>query len=92
MKWGEKRKALQYLLINPNFDLQELVRGVLRYSPEEAPVMLPDGHFVYGRLEMYELLPVEHERSFIYIGWRDFDEKDERLHEYAKKHGGKIEL
>lgn len=92
MKEGLIRKALQYLCINPNFDIHKINKGALRYSPHEKPVLLHDGHTAYGRLEMYELLPEEYMRSFIYIGWRDFNDSDEYLYRIAQKMGGITEL
>ena len=92
MKEGLIRKALQYLCINPNFDIHKITRGALRYSPNKKPVLLHNGQTSYGRLEMFELLPREHMRSFIYVGWRDFNEADEKLFRIAQAMRGKTEL
>lgn len=89
MKEGLVRKALQYLCVNPNFDILKIKRGVLRYSRIETPIMLQNGLTAYGRLEMFELLPDEHMRSFLYMGWRDFDEADKTLYEIAQLYGGR---
>lgn len=86
------RKALQYLCVNPNFDIHKIQQGALKYSPNEKPVMLANGQMSYGRLEMFELLPDEFERSFVYVGWRDFTEADEFLYQRAKRWGGRTEL
>lgn len=87
MKVYEKRKALQYLCIDPLFDIHRIKQGALRYSQNEKPVLMHNGQRIYGRLEMFELLPDEFERSFIYIGWRDFTEADEILYQRAKRWG-----
>lgn len=92
MKFGEKRKALQYLCVNPLFDIHKIKRGALRYSPNEKPVLLHNGQTSYGRLEMFELLSDEFMRSFIYVGWRDFTDADEKLYRIAQYMGGVTEL
>lgn len=92
MKEGLIRKALQYLCVNPNFDIHKINRGALRYSPHEKPVLLHNGQTAYGRLEMFELLPEEHMRSFIYIGWRDFNYSDETLYRIAQSLGGRTDI
>lgn len=92
MKFRGTRKALQYLCINPKFDIHKIKTGALRYSPNETPVLLQNGLTAYGRLEMYELLPEDFTRSFIYIGWRDFTEDDEKLYQRAKRWGGVTQL
>ena len=92
MKYGQKRKALQYLCVNPLFDIHKITQGALRYSPNEKPVLLHNGLTSYRRLEMFELLPREHMRSFIYVGWRDFNDADEKLYRIAQAMGGKTEL
>lgn len=51
------RKALQYLNVNPDFDIKNIKTGVLRYIEYEKPRLFQDGMTVYGRLEMFELLP-----------------------------------
>lgn len=88
MKNGMVRKTLQYLCINPKFDISKIKQGALRYGKYEKPKMLPGGLTAYGRLEMFELLPEEYMRSFVYVGWRDFDENDEELYRRAVRWGG----
>ena len=92
MKQNMTRKALQYLCIDPHFNIHKIDRGALRYVPNETPVLLQNGLTSYGRLEMFEMLPEEYLKSFIYIGWRDFNEADEKLHQIAQHMGGKTEL
>lgn len=92
MKYNMTRKTLQYLCINPKFDIHQIRTGALRYMPFEKPEMLQGGLTAYGRLEMYELLPQEHIRSFLYVGWRDFDEEDQKLYDRAMRWGGVTKL
>lgn len=88
MKCETTRKKLQYLCIDPNFDIHKIKTGALRYTPHDKPRMMWGGLTAYGRLEMYEMLPQEHVGSFIYVGWYDFDEEDQKLYERAVRWGG----
>ena len=88
MKSNIARKALQYVLINPNFNVGKIKTGALRYGRYEKPKMLEGGLTAYGRLEMYEMLPQEYVRDFLYVGCRDFDDDDKLLYERAKRWGG----
>lgn len=88
MQCEETRKKLQYLCIDPNFDIQKIKTGALRYVAYNKPQMLWGGLNAYGRLEMYEMLPQEHIRSFIYVGWYDMDDDDMILYDRAMRWGG----
>lgn len=80
------RKALQYLLVNPDFEIDKIRTGVLRFIEYEKPRLFQDGMTVYGRLEMFELLPEDYRRSFIYVGWRDFTKADQTLFDKIKRY------
>lgn len=86
MKAGITRKALQYLLVNPDFEISKIKTGVLRFIEYETPRLFQDGMTVYGRLEMFELLPEDYRRSFIYVGWRDFTKDDQTLFDRIKRY------
>lgn len=88
MKCETTRKKLQYLCIDPNFDIHKIRTGALRYVAYEKPRMLWGGLNAYGRLEMYEMISQEHIRSFKYVGWCDFDAEDQKLYDRAVRWGG----
>ena len=55
MKYGQKRKALQYLCVNPLFDIHKITQGALRYSPNEKPVLLHNGLTSYIGTDLMDL-------------------------------------
>lgn len=88
MQCEETRKKLQYLCIDPKFDIHQIRTGALRYVVYDKPQMLWGGLTAYGRLEMYEMIPQEYVRSFMYVGWYDMDDDDMILYNRAVRWGG----